>query len=73
VNKPYLKALSKSIDTLSAFFANRKGALPMFGILLVITNFFINLFFPGFLSESDLLLHLGIILSVVGLMLAWAL
>jgi hypothetical protein len=64
---------SKLIDRASDFFAARKGFLPILGIFLVILNFILRLAFPGWLSSSDLFLHLGIIVAVLGLMLAWAL
>ncbi len=62
------------LDNASEFFAHRKGLLPILGILLVIVNgvmqFFPN---PGWLAETDLLLHLGIIVALLGILLAWAL
>lgn len=65
--------LSKMIDRMSAFLAPRKGLLPFLGILLVLLNFIFRLLPLGWISESDLLLHLGIILGIFGLMLAWIL
>jgi hypothetical protein len=65
--------LSKLIDKASEFLAPRKGLLPMLGILLVVANFIIQFFVPGWLINSNLLLHLGLICAIFGLMLAWAL
>jgi hypothetical protein len=39
----------------------------------VLVNMIIRLAFPGWLAETDLFLHVGIILSVLGFMFAWAL
>lgn len=69
-----MKWLSKLVDKASEFFAHRKGLLPMLGILLVIVNFLLPLFMgPNFVTASNLFLHLGVIVAVIGFMLAWAL
>lgn len=62
------------LDATSDFLARRKGLLPIIGILLVILNGLLQ-FFPGtgWLSTSNLFLHLGVVLAILGLMLAWAL
>jgi hypothetical protein len=57
---------------MSEYLANRKGLLPLVGIILVILNFVFQ-FFPGWLAETDLFLHTGVILAVLGIMLGWAL
>ena len=69
-----MKFFSKLVDSSSNFFAHRKGLLPMVGILLVILNFILPFFLPaGFITLSNLLLHLGVIVAIFGFMLAWAL
>jgi hypothetical protein len=69
-----VRVISRAIDRLSEYFAARKGLLPIVGILLVAANFIVRLMMPlGWLSSSDLLLHLGIILAIFGFMIAWAL
>ncbi|MGE5225189.1 MAG: hypothetical protein ACM3PY_22350 [Omnitrophica WOR_2 bacterium] len=62
------------LDNASNFLAVRKGLLPMIGILLIIVNAILQ-FFPeaGFLARTNLLLHIGIIIAILGVMLAWAL
>ena len=62
------------LDDASEFFAHRKGLLPIFGILLIFANGVMQ-FFPslGWLVETDLLLHVGIIVALFGILLAWAL
>ena len=66
--------LSKLIDKLSEFLAHRKGLLPLLGLLFIIANLILVIFFPfGWLAGTNLLLHVGLIISILGLMLAWAL
>lgn len=69
-----MKRFNEFLDRLSDFFAHRKGLLPLTGILLVAINGLIQ-FYPGtgWLVEADLLLHIGVILALFGIMLAWAL
>jgi hypothetical protein len=66
--------LNQLLDFLSDFLARRKGLFPILGILLVVCNAILQ-FLPatGWLVETNLLLHLGIIIALVGILLAWAL
>lgn len=69
-----MKWLSNLVDKASNFFAHRKGLLPLIGILLVIVNFVLPFLLPaGFITLSNLFLHLGVIVAIFGFMLAWAL
>ena len=45
----------------------------MIGIGFVILNFVAQFLPLGWLSGSDLFLHLGVILALLGVLLAWAL
>jgi len=66
--------MSKLFDFLSEYLAHRKGLLPLIGIVLVFLNLVLQYILPpGWLTSSNLLLHLGIIIAIFGLMLAWAL
>lgn len=65
--------VSHLIDRLSNFFAARKGLLPLLGMLLILVNFVFRLVSSGWLANSDLFLHLGILLALLGFLLAWAL
>jgi len=66
--------MSKLLDKLSEFLAHRKGLLPLLGILLILFNLLLHFVLPpGWLVNSDLFLHIGIIVAIFGLMLAWAL
>lgn len=68
------KMINKIIDSLSNYFAYRKGLMPLLGIILIILNW-LTQFFPSleWLAATNTLLHLGIIVSILGLMMAWAL
>jgi len=67
--------ISKLLDWLSEYLANRKGLLPLIGIVLVGFNFILQFFFPfgHWLTTSNLFLHLGVMIAILGMMLAWAL
>lgn len=65
--------LSKILSKLSTFFSNRKGLLIFIAIILVILNFVIGLVFNNWITQSNLLLHLGIVIGLLGILIAWAL
>ena len=67
--------ISNILDWLSNYLAHRKGLLPLIGIFLVLLNFIIQFFFPfgHWLTASNLMLHLGVVIAIFGMMLAWAL
>jgi hypothetical protein len=65
--------LNKTIDKLSEFLATRKGLLPIIGLLLIASNFIVQFLPAGWVRESNLFLHVGLVLAILGLMLAWAL
>ncbi|RME91085.1 MAG: hypothetical protein D6770_01165 [Anaerolineae bacterium] len=69
-----MKWLSRFLDWTSEFLATRKGLLPLIGILFIILNLLLQFLVPyTWLSLSNLFLHLGVIIAIFGLMLAWAL
>jgi hypothetical protein len=65
--------MNRMVDRASNYFSARKGLLPLLGILLLIANFFVQFIIPGWFGASNLLLHLGLVIAIFGLMLAWAL
>jgi hypothetical protein len=68
------KSLSKLLDTLSESLSQRKGLIPLIGLGLVVLNLLFEFVIPGtFLTRTDLFLHLGVIVSIFGLMLGQAL
>ena len=70
-----MKWLSKLVDSASNYFAHRKGLLPILGILLVILNYILPFIigFENVTALNNLFLHLGVIVAIFGIMLAWAL
>jgi hypothetical protein len=70
-----MKWLSRLIDNASDYFARRKGLLPLLGILMVIVNYILPFIFglDNLVTGSNLFLHLGVIIAIFGMMLAWAL
>jgi hypothetical protein len=69
-----MKRLSRLVDRASDFFAHRKGLLPLLGILLVIINYALPFLIGlNMVTQSNLFLHLGVIVAIFGIMLAAAL
>ena len=71
--KKFSKKFSIWLDRFSEFYAHRKGLLPLIAIAVIIFNFILELLPANWLSDTDLFLHLGIILAIVGFLLARAL
>jgi hypothetical protein len=67
------RKFNQFLDVLSNYFAHRKGLLPTLGIGLIILNFILQFFHLGWVTDTNLFLHLGIILAIFGVLLAWAL
>lgn len=66
------RTISKLIDRTSDYLAEHRGAPVLWGIVLVILNFVLRLI-PGvqlgFIETSDVLLHLGVIIGLLGALL----
>jgi hypothetical protein len=62
------------LDRLSEFLSKRRGLPTMIAILLVIINLVLQ-FVPGaeWLARTNLFLHLGIIIGLIGVLLSAAL
>lgn len=66
--------LNKFLDFLSEALAARKGLLLILAILLILINFILQLTpGSGWITQTNLFLHLGVILGFAGVMVAWAL
>ncbi len=68
-----LNSFNILLDKLSHYLAQRKGLLPILGVLLVLLNFGLQFIADNWFAQSDFFLHLGIILAIIGIVLAWAL
>jgi hypothetical protein len=66
--------MSRMFDRLSEFLLRRKGLLPLIGLALIVLNLLFQFLLPpGWLLSTNLFLHLGLIIAILGLMIAWAL
>ena len=69
-----LDAFNRFLDDLAEFLAHRKGLLPLVGLGLILINLLVVIVFPGgWLARTNLFLHLGLIVALLGILLAWAL
>jgi hypothetical protein len=68
-----VQKFSTFLDRFSEFYAHRKGLLPLLGMLLIALNFALQLFASGWLIQTNCFLHLGIVLAILGFMIARAL
>ncbi len=63
--------ISRLLDKASDFLAARPGFLPLIGVGLISINLLLQ-FVPGggyWLVDSNLFLHLGLIMAILGLLL----
>ncbi len=70
-----VQTLSKLTDQASEYLAQRKGLLPLLGILMVFVNFLLVSLLPAewYIVRTNFMLHLGLITAIFGILLAWAL
>ncbi len=62
------------LDRISGYIAEHKGAPVLLGVLLVAVNFVVALFAPAsWLVTSNLFLHLGVVVGLLGILLGDAL
>lgn len=64
--------MNRLLDSLSDFFAESPGSLPLIGLGFIFLNFLLQIFpgpESGWFVESNLLLHLGLILAIIGMLL----
>ena len=68
--------MNKLIDWMNNFFGDRPGLLPIVGIGLVVLDLILQIF-PGpgngWFIDSNMLMHVGIIVAIFGILLARAL
>jgi hypothetical protein len=62
------------LDRISGYIAEHKGVPVLAGVLLVILNFAVVLLSRGtWLADTNLLLHLGVVVGLIGILLGDAL
>ena len=62
------------LDRISGYIAEHKGVPVLVGVLLVILNFAVVLLSRGtWLADTNLLLHLGVVVGLIGILLGDAL
>ena len=63
--------INEILESTNDFFAERPGILPMAGMALVLLNLLLHLILGSdiWLTSSNLFLHIGLIMSIMGLML----
>ena len=68
--------LSKALDRISDYVAAHRGVPVLLGVLLVVVNY-VLLIIPGvqlgFVETTNLFLHLGVIIGLLGVLLGDAL
>jgi hypothetical protein len=65
------RRINDLIERLNAFLMHRPGTLPLAGLAFVLLNFVLRIF-PGpgtWMVDVDLFLHVGVLVSVLGLLL----
>ncbi len=66
--------ISKQLDWLAEYLAHRKGLLPLIGMGLIFLNLLLQFILGAhWLATTNLFLHLGILIALFGILLAWAL
>ncbi len=64
--------MNRLIDRMGDFLASYPGALPLLGLLSIIANFILQIVpgpNAGWVVASNLFLHLGLIITIIGLLL----
>ncbi|NPA31915.1 MAG: hypothetical protein GXO37_07960 [Chloroflexi bacterium] len=71
--------LNRLIDASGEYLAQRKGLLPLLGLALIVLNGLLGLLAAAlgwddfFFIRQMCLLQIGVVLAVLGILLAWAL
>lgn len=67
--------MNRFVDKAAEYLAKRPGLLPLVGLGLILVNFVLQIF-PGsgyWIVEANLFLHLGLVITIFGLLLIRAL
>ncbi|MEM7334309.1 MAG: hypothetical protein AAF490_19660 [Chloroflexota bacterium] len=57
------------MDRIGHFLGEKPGLLPLIGVGLILLNFILQLFPSNWIADVNLLLHLGLIVSILGILL----
>ena len=74
--KEFDKRMSRLVDGANDFFGDRPGFLPILGFLLVFLDLLLQIFLgpnSGWFVSSSFLMHLGVMIAILGILLARAL
>jgi hypothetical protein len=69
------KFINNLLDKSSDFLARKPGFLPMLAVVFIVLNLLLQIF-PGsdyWLASSNLFLHVGVIMGLIGILLVRAL
>ena len=64
--------MNQFIDWLGDFFSERRGLLPLLGMGFILLNLLLQIFpgpGSGWFVDSNFLLHVGLIISLLGVLL----
>lgn len=61
--------MNEWLDKVGDFLGEKPGLLPLVGLALIGLNFILQLVPPNWFAEVNLLLHLGLVISLLGLLL----
>ncbi len=61
--------MNELLDKLSHFIGERPGFLPIIGVVLIVANLLLQFFRGNWVADSNLLLHLGLLTSLIGILL----
>lgn len=61
--------MNEFLDKVSDFLSKYPGLLPLIGLVLIILNLILQLFPGSWFVDRNILLHVGLIISLIGLLL----
>lgn len=57
------------LDKMSDFLSKYPGFLPLLGLVLIVINLILQIFPGSWFVDRNILLHIGLIVSLIGLLL----
>jgi len=61
--------MNNFLDKMSDFLSKYPGFLPLLGLALIVLNLILQLFPGNWFVDRNILLHIGLITSLIGLLL----